>query len=78
MNRFSGDCWLAFKAVSGPILTGAAFLLALLGPLYVPDQIVRVGLIWIAVGGIIALVGAMTLTNMLVVARRRSREPARG
>lgn len=75
MSRFSGDAWLAFKAVFGPILTGAAFLLALLGPLYVPDRIVRVGLIWIAVGGIVALVGALTLTNMLFEARRKCRQP---
>ena len=75
MSRFSGDAWLAFKAVFGPILTGVAFLLALLGPLYGPDQIVRVGLIWIAVGGIVALVGALTLTNMLFEARRKCRQP---
>jgi hypothetical protein len=48
VDSFWQDAWLSFKAVSGPILTGAAFLLALLGPLYAPAAVISISLIWVA------------------------------
>lgn len=74
MNSFRGDAWASFKAVFGPILTGAAFLLALLGPLYVPNAPVRIGIVWIAVAGLGALTVVLTMGNLVLLARRRAQE----
>ncbi len=73
MNSVWWDLWASFKAVSGPILSGVAFVLALLGPWYAPDATVRIGLIWLAVGGLIAIVILLTAGNMVAVTRRQSR-----
>lgn len=78
MDSFWQDAWTSFKAVSGPILTGAAFLLALLGPLYAPTNVVHISLIWLAVSGLAALVVFLTAGNLVMAARRgaRGRLPA--
>ena len=59
--------------MSGPILTGAAFVLALLGPWYAPNTTVQIGLLWIVVGGLIAFVVLLTAGNMVAITRRQSR-----
>ena len=70
MDSFWRDTWTSFKAVSGPIPTGAAFVLAVLGQLYVPADIVHVSLIWLVVSGMLALIVLLTAGNLVVEARR--------
>ncbi len=70
MDNFWRDAWTSFKAVFGPILTGAAFVLALLGPLYAPASTVQISLIWIAAAGLIALAVMLAALNMVLAARR--------
>ena len=65
MGGFWSDAWTSFKAIYGPILTVAAFVLALLGPFYVPGASVELRVVWLAVAGVVAAVIAMTVTNML-------------
>jgi hypothetical protein len=69
-GSFWQDAWASFKAVFGPILTGAAFVLALLGPFYVPAAVIQVGLIWVAVASLVTLVVLLVAVNMIVAARR--------
>ena len=70
MDSFWQDAWKSFKAVSGPILTGAAFLLALLGPLYAPAATLAISLIWLAAVGLIVLAVLLAMLNMVLAARR--------
>jgi hypothetical protein len=64
------DAWASFKAISGPILTGAALILALLGPLYAPAAKVQIGLIWLVVASLIAMAILLAAFNMILAARR--------
>jgi len=64
------DAWTSFKAVFGPVLAGAACVLALLGPLYAPGSAVSISLIWLAVGGLLALTLLLTACNLVMAARR--------
>jgi len=70
VDSFWQDAWKSFKAVSGPILTGAAFLLALLGPLYAPAATLAISLIWLAAVGLIVLAVLLAMLNMVLAARR--------
>jgi hypothetical protein len=70
VDSFWQDAWKSFKAVSGPILTGAAFLLALLGPLYAPAAALAISLIWLAAVGLIVLAVLLAMLNMVLAARR--------
>lgn len=73
MDTFWRDAWASFKAVFGPILTGAAFVLALLGPFYAPSATVQLGLIWLAAGGLLMLTTLLTAGNLVLTARRYAR-----
>jgi len=73
VGGFWEGAWASFKAAFGPVLAGAAFLLALLGPLYAPDSAIRISLIWVTVLGLVALTLLWTATNMIVVARATAR-----
>lgn len=77
MGGFWGDAWTSFKAVYGPILTVAAFVLALLGPFYAPGTPVQIGVMWLAVMAVSLLTIAMTVADMLQSARRLARHRAR-
>lgn len=70
MGGFWGDAWTSFKAVYGPVLTVAAFVLALLGPFYAPGAPVQIGVLWLAVVVVLGLTTAMTAINMVQSARR--------
>lgn len=54
-------------------MTAAAFLLALLGPLYAPTATIKVDLTWIGVAGLLLLTLLWTAVNMVVTARRHAR-----
>jgi hypothetical protein len=69
VRGFWEDAWTSFKAAFGPILAGAALVLSLLGPLYAPAAVFRISVIWLAVGGLLALTLLWTATNMVVAAR---------
>jgi hypothetical protein len=73
VDSFWRDAWTSFKAVFGPILTGAAFVLALLGPTYAPAATVSLSLIWLAIVGLILLTVLLTAGNLVLVARRYAR-----
>jgi hypothetical protein len=73
VDSFWRDAWTSFKAVFGPILTGAAFVLALLGPTYAPAASVSLSLIWLAIVGLILLTVLLTAGNLVLVARRYAR-----
>jgi hypothetical protein len=73
VGGFWGDAWTSFKAVYGPILAVAAFVLALLGPFYAPGAPVQIGVMWLAVGAVFGLTVAMTTVDMLQSARRLAR-----
>lgn len=73
MDSFWRDVWTSFKAVFGPILTGAAFVLALLGQLYVPANVGHISLIWLVVSGLLGLIVLLTAGNLVVEARRYAR-----
>ncbi len=73
MDSFWRDTWTSFKAVFGPVLAGAAVVLALLGPLYTPATVVSISLIWLAVAGLLALTVLLTAGNLVVAARRYAR-----
>ena len=73
MDSLWRDAWTSFKAVFGPILTGAAFVLALLGPFYAPAASVSLSLFWVATGGLILLTILLTAGNLVLVARRYAR-----
>jgi hypothetical protein len=73
VNAFWGDAWTSFKAVLGPVLVGAAFVLALLGPFYLPGAVVRIGMIWLAVLALLVLTFALAAANLVVAARRATR-----
>ncbi len=73
MDSLWRDAWTSFKAVFGPILTGAAFVLALLGPFYAPAASVSLSLFWVATGGLILLTVLLTAGNLVLVARRYAR-----
>ena len=70
MGGFWGDAWTSFKAVYGPILAVAALVLALLGPIYVPDAHIQLRVVWLTSGAIILVMVALIVTNMLYAARR--------
>jgi hypothetical protein len=70
VDSFWQDAWTSFKAVSGPILTGTAFLLALLGPLYAPAAAISISFIWLAVAGLVVLAVFLAALNMVLAARR--------
>jgi len=72
VDSFWRDAWTSFKAVFGPVLAGAAIVLALLGPPYAPAAVVRISLIWLAVAGLLALTVLLTAGNLVVAARRLS------
>ena len=73
MESFWRDAWTSFKAVFGPVLAGAAFVLALLGQLWVPANVVQISLIWLVVSGLLALIVLLTAGNLVVEARRYGR-----
>jgi len=73
VQGFWWDAWTSFKAVSGPVLAGAALVLALLGPLYAPAAIVQISLIWVAVAGLITSIVLLTALNLTVSARQAAR-----
>jgi hypothetical protein len=73
VDSFWRDTWTSFKAVFGPILAGAAIVLALLGPLYAPATVVHISLIWFAVAGLLGLTVLLTAANLVMVARRYAR-----
>jgi hypothetical protein len=75
VDSFWRDAWTSFKAVFGPILTGAAFVLALLGPTYAPAASVSLSLIWLAIVGLILLTVLLTAGNLVLVARRLRPRP---
>jgi len=56
-----------------PVLVGAAFVLALLGQLWVPANVVQISLIWLVVSGLLALIVLLTAGNLVVEARRYGR-----
>ena len=70
MNGFRDDAWASFKAVYGPILTVAAFVLAVFGAVYDPRTVVEVRVWWLVVVAVVFLTTAMVVGNMLQVARR--------
>ena len=70
MNGFRDDAWASFKAVYGPILTVAAFVLAVFGAVYDPRAVVEVRVWWLVVVAVVLLTTAMVVGNMLQVARR--------
>jgi hypothetical protein len=70
VDSFWRDAWASFKAVFGPILAGAAFVLALLGPLYAPAAVTQVSLLWLAVSGLVAMAVLLAALNMVLAARR--------
>jgi hypothetical protein len=70
VGGFWGDAWTSFKAVYGPILIVAAFVLALLGPFYAPSAPIQLGIIWLCVVVVVLVIIAMTVGNMLQSARR--------
>jgi len=51
----------------------AAFVLALLGPFYEPGAPVHIGVMWLAVMVVLGLTIAMTVADMLKVARLLAR-----
>ena len=69
MNGFRDDAWTSFKAVYGPILAIAAFVLALLGAIYDPRTVVEVRVWLLMVIMVVLLTVAMIVGNMLQVAR---------
>jgi hypothetical protein len=76
VRRLWQDVWTSFKAVSGPVLAGAGLVLAILGPLYVPDKAVQVSLIWVAVASLGILTLLLTAGNMVMAARQLVRPDA--
>ena len=72
MDSFWRDAWTSFKAVSGPIPTGAALVLALLGPIYAPAAIVSLSLLWLAIVGLVLLTMLLTVGKLVLNARRHA------
>ena len=73
MGAFWKDAWTSHKAVIGPLATGAALLLALLGSVWDPGVKVTFGLIWLAVFLLVTASVFLTLVNMTIAARRAAR-----
>lgn len=78
MGSFWGDAWTSFKAVYGPVLTVAAFVLALLGAFYDPRTTVEIRVLWLAVILVVLLGTTMTAINMLTSARETAHRLASG
>jgi len=70
-----GDVWSSFKAAFGPVLTGAALILAIPGPLYAPTATVQVSLIWLTIAGSLSLTLLWTAINMGIAVRRSASQP---
>lgn len=73
MESLWRDTWASFKAVSGPVLTGAGFVIAIFGPLYLSGTSVQINIIWLVVGLLATLALTLTAANMVMVARRLAR-----
>ena len=73
MSSFWRDAWASNKAVIGPLATGAALLLALLGSVWDPGVKVPVGLIWLAVFVLAFASIIATFVNMTLHARHLAR-----
>ncbi len=76
MRSLGRDVWTSFKSVFGPVLTGAGIVLAILGPLYVPDKAIQISLIWVAVASLGILTLMLTAVNMVMAARQSVRPDA--
>ena len=68
------DLWQSFRAVFGPLATGAALALAVWGGLYPPAAAVQISIIWIVVAVIVVVMALATAWDMVATARRQARQ----